>query len=69
MLSFKNCRVVRMSNGTYELVRDLGFVKGGRGLRTHQTLVSFSLQTFMQGGKMKIRMPLLSILNRWSANA
>jgi hypothetical protein len=37
-------RLVRMSSGTYCLVRDLGPVKGGKGLKHHETLVTFSLK-------------------------
>ena len=39
---FEGSRLVRMSSGTYCLVRDLGLVKGGKGLRHHETLVTFS---------------------------
>jgi hypothetical protein len=41
---FKGSRLVRMSSGSYCLVRDLGLVKGGKGLRHHETLVTFSLK-------------------------
>jgi hypothetical protein len=41
---FKGSRLVRMSSGTYCLVRDLGLVKGGKGLRHHETLMTFSLK-------------------------
>jgi hypothetical protein len=41
---FAGSRLVRMSSGTYCLVRDLGPVKGGKGLRHHETLVTFSLR-------------------------
>jgi hypothetical protein len=41
---FKGSRLVRMSSGTYCLVRALGPVKGGKGLRHHETLVTFSLK-------------------------
>jgi hypothetical protein len=41
---FKGSRLVRMSSGTYCLVRDLGPVKGGKGLRHHETLITFSLR-------------------------
>ena len=39
---FDGSRLVRMSSGTYCLVRDLGLVKGGKGLRHHETLLTFS---------------------------
>jgi len=41
---FKGSRLVRMSSGTYCLVRDLGPVKGGKGLKHHETLMTFSLR-------------------------
>jgi hypothetical protein len=41
---FEGSRLVRMSSGTYCLVRDLGPVKGGKGLKHHETLVTFSLK-------------------------
>jgi hypothetical protein len=48
---FKGSRLVRMSSGSYCLVRDLGLVKGGKGLRHHETLMTFSLK----GVRLKIR--------------
>lgn len=41
---FKNCRWARMSDGHYCLVRDLGLVKGGKGLRHHEVVVDLSLR-------------------------
>ncbi|HMH71817.1 MAG TPA: hypothetical protein VK554_05850 [Bradyrhizobium sp.] len=41
---FKNCRLARMSNGEYCLIRDQGLVKGGRGLKHHETLIVFSVR-------------------------
>jgi hypothetical protein len=41
---FKDCRWARMSDGHYCLVRDLGLVKGGKGLRHHEVVVDFSLR-------------------------
>lgn len=43
MLGWKNCRFARMSSGRYCLIRDLGLVKGGKGLRHHQVLIAFSV--------------------------
>lgn len=40
----KNTRLARMSDGHYCLVRDLGLVKGGKGLRYHEVVVDFSLR-------------------------
>jgi hypothetical protein len=36
MERFKDCRLARMSSGHYRLIRDLGTVKGGKGLRHHE---------------------------------
>jgi hypothetical protein len=33
-----------MSDGHYCLVRDLGLVKGGRGLKHHEIVVAFTLR-------------------------
>jgi len=40
---FEGSRLTRMSDGTYCIIRDLGLVKGGKGMRHHEVLVSFSL--------------------------
>lgn len=39
---FANVRLVKMSDGHLALIRELGLVKGGRGLRHHERLISFS---------------------------
>ena len=41
---FKDCRWARMSDGHYCLVRDLGLVKGGKGLRHHEFVLDLSLR-------------------------
>lgn len=41
---FKGCRWARMSDGHFCLVRDLGLVKGGKGLRHHEMVVDLSLR-------------------------
>jgi hypothetical protein len=33
-----------MSSGRYCLIRDLGLVKGGKGLRHHEVLIAFTLR-------------------------
>ncbi len=37
----KGCRLARMSDGHYCLLRDLGPVKGGRGMRRHDVVIDF----------------------------
>jgi hypothetical protein len=41
---FQGAKFARMSSGTYCVIRDLGLVKGGKGMRHHEVLVSFSLK-------------------------
>jgi hypothetical protein len=41
MRKFADYRLVRMSNGHLALVRHLGLVKGGRGLKLHEKIFSF----------------------------
>ena len=48
MLGWKNCRFARMCSGRYCLIRDLGLVKGGKGLRHHEVLVAFSVRAALQ---------------------
>ena len=33
-----------MSSGTYCVIRDLGLVKGGKGMRHHEVLMTFSFR-------------------------
>lgn len=41
----ENVRLVRMADGkTYKLIRDLGLVKGGKGLRCHEPIATFQLR-------------------------
>ena len=37
-----------MSDGTYCVIRDLGLVKGGKGMRHHEVLVTFSVRIFLK---------------------
>jgi hypothetical protein len=39
---FKDCRLARMSSGHYCLIRDLGLVKGGKGLRHHEVALELT---------------------------
>ena len=44
----KVCRLARMSSGRYCLVRDLGLVKGGKGMRHHEVVVAFSVRELVR---------------------
>lgn len=39
---FKGSELARMSNGTYCIIRDLGLVKGGKGLKHHENLLTLN---------------------------
>jgi hypothetical protein len=42
MGGFANTKLARMSSGRYCLIRDLGLVKGGKGLRHHEVVLELS---------------------------
>jgi hypothetical protein len=39
---FKDCRLARMSDGHYCFVRDLGPVKGGKGMKHHEVILDLN---------------------------
>ena len=39
---FKGSELAQMSNGTYCIIRPLGLVKGGKGLKHHENLLTLS---------------------------
>jgi hypothetical protein len=41
---FRDCRLARMSDGHYCLLRDLGPVKGGKGMKHHEVVVDFTVR-------------------------
>jgi hypothetical protein len=41
---FRGAKFARMSSGTYCVIRDLGLVKGGKGMRHHEVLMTFSFR-------------------------
>jgi hypothetical protein len=41
---FKGAEFARMSDGSYCIIRSLGLVKGGKGLRHHETLLALSVR-------------------------
>lgn len=44
MRRFANCRLARMSSGQYCLIRDLGLVKGGKGLKHHEVVLQLTVR-------------------------
>ena len=42
MRRFRNTRLARMSSGHYCVIRDLGLVKGGKGLRHHEVVLELT---------------------------
>lgn len=40
---FKGSRLARMADGSYCIVRDLGLVKGGKGLKHFECLLRFGI--------------------------
>jgi hypothetical protein len=45
---FKGCRLARMSSGRFCVVRDLGLVKGGKGMRHHEVVIAFSARELLK---------------------
>ncbi len=41
---FKDAELVQMSDGSYCIVRDLGLVPGGKGMRHHDRLLTLSVK-------------------------
>ena len=41
---FKDAKLARMSNGALYLVRDLGPVKGGKGMKHHEMIMPLNLR-------------------------
>ena len=48
MRRFGNSRLARMSSGHYCVIRDLGLVKGGKGLRHHEVVLHLSWRGVFQ---------------------
>jgi hypothetical protein len=49
MRRFKNTRLARMSSGHYCVIRDLGLVKGGKGLRHHEVVLDLTWRGLWRG--------------------
>ncbi len=57
---FENVRFVRMADGkTWKLIRDLGLVKGGKGLRCHEPILTVQLRL----KPVRIHIPMLEVLS------
>ncbi|WP_245259201.1 hypothetical protein [Afipia clevelandensis] len=55
-----------MADGkTWKLIRDLGLVKGGKGLRCHEPIATFQLRLKL----VTIHMPLSDILSMLTLNS
>ena len=55
---FRNCRLARMSDGHYCFMRDLGPVKGGKGMKHHEVIIDFNRRgvvTFVRSMFAKVR--------------
>jgi hypothetical protein len=48
---FRGSRLARMSSGDYCVIRDLGLVKGGKGLRHHEVVLKLSWKGALQFAK------------------
>lgn len=55
MRRFKNTRLARMSSGHYCVIRDLGLVKGGKGLRHHEVVLDLSWRGAIEFAKSMLR--------------
>jgi hypothetical protein len=60
---FQGAKFARMSSGTYCIIRDLGLVKGGKGMRHHEVLVTFSLRAFWRSIR-RVQIDLVSAVKR-----
>ena len=49
MRRFNNSRLARMSSGHYCVIRDLGLVKGGKGLRHHEVVLDLTWRGTWRG--------------------
>lgn len=55
MSRFTNIRLARMSSGKRCLIRDLGLVKGGKGLRHHEVVLELSFRGLARFAMSRIR--------------
>ncbi len=55
MRRFRNARLARMSSGHYCVIRDLGLVKGGKGLRHHEVVLDLTWRGAFRFAKSLLR--------------
>ena len=55
MLRYADIRFARMSSGHRCLIRDLGLVKGGKGLRHHEVVLELSWRGLIQFAASRLR--------------
>jgi hypothetical protein len=48
---FKEARLARMSDGALYLVRDLGPVKGGKGMKHHEMIMPLSVRGLLNAAR------------------
>ncbi len=64
MRRFGNARLARMSSGHYCVIRDLGLVKGGKGLRHHEVVLDLSGRGLWRGA-LKLAKSILGARADW----
>jgi hypothetical protein len=52
---FKGSAFARMSSGEYCIIRDLGLIKGGKGMRHHEVVLRLSWSGFAQAIRSVLR--------------
>src|SRR6185503_14690825 len=62
---FQGAKFARMSSGTYCIIRDLGLVKGGKGMRHHEVLITFSPRAFRRWIVTAVRELASAAKQRW----
>jgi hypothetical protein len=68
MRRFGNTRLAKMSSGHYCVIRDLGLVKGGKGLRHHEVVLDLTWHGLWRGlwrGAFKFAKPVLRPRADW----
>jgi hypothetical protein len=69
MRHFENCRLARMSDGHYCVIRDLGPVKGGKGLKHHEVVIDVSMRGLVRFCSLRLRRNAIQAEERVSSLA